>query len=519
MTGREQVLGQFMRALWISFLMFAMTAGAIGSVSFASPMSVDFTVNMSEAVNVSGCPADCPRIAINVGGQTRYAEYSAGTGTSSLTFSYSPTIGDLDLDGVVLVSPVDLNGGTIIDLNGNPMADLTFSLPNTAGVRIDYPSLSMDFLDGESGRYTLNGTAYNSLSAFLSATGGTFARNSSATYFDSTGTLQTAAVNQPRFDHDPITGTKRGLLMEEQRTNLLRHSNGFTQPQWTACVAMPTSTTTTAPDGSSVPVYSFSTTQCLYQDVAVAIGDKLTHSIWIKANKAATIGFRVPGISIFTNQSISVGTSWKRYTISNTASHTVTRFLLDNRSSTGFGVAGLELAFFGAQVEKGGFVTSYIPTAATSATRGADALYMPTGAWYNQSQGSFYNDIAWETVNNSVFPMFFRFDDGTSNNRWNSFYFQDAGEMRVSAFNGGVNQGSSGVSKPFAGSAKIAAAQALNNANVAFDGNIQTLITSWSPPLVTRLEVGGGNQANKWFKELRYYPSRVPDDQLRFLTQ
>ncbi|MCB9963932.1 MAG: hypothetical protein H6857_03200 [Rhodospirillales bacterium] len=168
-------------------------------------ISVPFTVTMSEAVNVTGCPANCPRIAITVDGQTRYAEYSAGTGTSSLTFTYAPTVGDLDLDGVTLTSPIDLNGGTITDLNGNAISPLTYTVPNTSGIKIDYPSLSMDFTNGANGRYTLNGTAYTDLSSFLGATGGSFTRASVGTYFDSTGTLQTAAANTPRFDHDPAT--------------------------------------------------------------------------------------------------------------------------------------------------------------------------------------------------------------------------------------------------------------------------------------------------------------------------
>ena len=52
----------------------------------------------------------------------------------------------------------------------------------------------------------------------------TFARAGSGTYTDSTGVLQTAAANVPRFDHDPITLAPRGLVVEEQRTNLVRFS-------------------------------------------------------------------------------------------------------------------------------------------------------------------------------------------------------------------------------------------------------------------------------------------------------
>ena len=47
-----------------------------------------------------------------------------------------------------------------------------------------------------------------------------FTRASTATYFDATGTLQTAAINAPRWDYDPVTLVLNGLLIEEARTNI-----------------------------------------------------------------------------------------------------------------------------------------------------------------------------------------------------------------------------------------------------------------------------------------------------------
>ncbi len=42
-----------------------------------------------------------------------------------------------------------------------------------------------------------------------------------ASYFDDSGVLRTAAPGAPRFDHDPNTLVTRGLLLEESRTNVL----------------------------------------------------------------------------------------------------------------------------------------------------------------------------------------------------------------------------------------------------------------------------------------------------------
>ena len=291
----DEALQSFLKRFWIASLTLAMTTlFIILSITPAfAATTIPFTINMSESVNVTGTP----RIAVDVGGVTRYATYASGTGTSALTFNYDMIAGDVDLDGVALTSPIDLNGGTLKDLNGNN-ATLTFTVPNTSNVKVNYPSLGMDFTNGTSGRYTLNGTAYTTLPSFLTATGGTFTRNSIGTYFDSTGTLQTATANTPRFDYNPSTLAAKGILIEESRTNLIKQSNAFTTTPWdtSTCGGITNSGgTTTAPDGSTVPIYNFSTTGCIFQDVTVTFGNSITHSIWIKANKSGSLGLRTPG--------------------------------------------------------------------------------------------------------------------------------------------------------------------------------------------------------------------------------
>jgi hypothetical protein len=43
----------------------------------------------------------------------------------------------------------------------------------------------------------------------------TFTRASTAAYYDDKGVLRTAAANTARFDHEPVTGESKGLLIEE----------------------------------------------------------------------------------------------------------------------------------------------------------------------------------------------------------------------------------------------------------------------------------------------------------------
>lgn len=111
-------------------LAFVAAMGLLGGSAHAA--TLDFTLTTSKPATVTGTP----RLAIDVGGVTRYATYAAGSGTTSLTFSYAVQARDFDANGIALVSPLDLNGGSISDSAGNPATSLGFSLPDTSGIRI-----------------------------------------------------------------------------------------------------------------------------------------------------------------------------------------------------------------------------------------------------------------------------------------------------------------------------------------------------------------------------------------------
>lgn len=58
----------------------------------------------------------------------------------------------------------------------------------------------------------------------ISTPDGSFSRASSGTYFDSTGAMQTAGTNTPRFNYNPISLVYEGLMIESASTNLLLNS-------------------------------------------------------------------------------------------------------------------------------------------------------------------------------------------------------------------------------------------------------------------------------------------------------
>lgn len=55
----------------------------------------------------------------------------------------------------------------------------------------------------------------------------TFSRNSIASYVDKYGTIRYAAINEPRFTHDPVSLQSLGILIEESRTNYHNNSTNI----------------------------------------------------------------------------------------------------------------------------------------------------------------------------------------------------------------------------------------------------------------------------------------------------
>lgn len=97
--------------------------------------NLDFTVTFTNPANITGAPS----IPVTIGTTTVQAVLN-GTFTNSLTASFRYTVveGDLDIDGIVVGTDIDLNGGTIIGTNSAIDAILTLNgVASTANVNVD----------------------------------------------------------------------------------------------------------------------------------------------------------------------------------------------------------------------------------------------------------------------------------------------------------------------------------------------------------------------------------------------
>lgn len=101
-------------------------------IHYAAGDTLTFVVNASEAVLVDGTP----RLALDIGGSTVFADYVAGSGTTALVFRYSVQPGLNDADGIT-VSGLQNNGGSLRDATGNAVNLTLNNVGDTSGIRID----------------------------------------------------------------------------------------------------------------------------------------------------------------------------------------------------------------------------------------------------------------------------------------------------------------------------------------------------------------------------------------------
>jgi hypothetical protein len=373
-----------------------------------------------------------------------------------------------------------------------------------------------------------------------------FTRGSSGTFVGSNGLIQPALFNQPRFDHDPVTGVCRGLLIEEGRTNLVTYSEDLALAFTTERASIDPNIAT-APDGAT-------TADKLVEDTTATNNHRLTRqfnlsaipytfSVFAKASERSWIRmtlfdgttsrqvwFNVSAGTIgtqsgATGQIASFGNGWWRCSITATglafvsSQANIALATADNIIAyTGDGTSGIFL--WGAQLEAGSFATSYIPTTTGSLARSADVCNITGGDFnnfYNQSEGTMLtNAFTPASGDRTVLAA----DDNTANEMirlrtegTNPFFKVTDGGSELVAIDAGTVSANT--------SFKLIGAYKLDDFASSINGGAAVTDTSGTIPTVDRMRIGagqGGNTMCGCVASLRYYKKRLPNAKLAQLT-
>ena len=350
-------------------------------------------------------------------------------------------------------------------------------------------------------------------------------------------------TNTPRIEYD-ADGNRKGLLIEEARTNSFVWSEDFTNVAWIKSGVTVTANAIAAPDGNTTADKIEKTTTDTTtpaQTVSTTAGQTWVWSVFVKDDSSAGwLRLRSDNtgsvVNVFVNYKTGVvgvggltagvedfGNGWKRvYAVRTTPNTGVVSFsFCAVNADGGSDPTGESVYFWGAQAEAGSFPTSYIPTAGAAASRAADVASIPTSAFgYNADKGTVVVDFE---VSNYVSGSRRLFSLNTnSQNRVDGLLVSN-GQFQQFVVVGNVGQVSenSGNSITNNEPSKAAAVYALNDFASVLDGGAVQTDTSGTVPSVNTLSIGTSpvnNWTNGYLKSIQYYPRRLTNTQLQELT-
>jgi hypothetical protein len=525
--------------------------GASAGVHAAS-QSPTLIANTSYTISIFAKNVDRDFVGITViGGASNYAsaEFDISTGTVNRT-NESGTGWSVSSTSIVETSA------------GSGWYRCVMTL--TTGTTVTGPLARIYLSDGTSTFDNRGQPEYTGTSKTVLAWGAQLEQRSSVTAYTPTTTqpitnyiptLLTATDNVARFDHNPTTGESLGLLVEEQRTNLVLRSEEFSDAAWSKLDSSVVADTIVAPNGTltgdALVENTATAAHQLFTNFSFVSGTTYTFSGYAKSNGrnfrmtfgssaftvgqivnfdlsagTGTVNFGTPTFSI-----TPVGNGWYRCTITATATVTTSSAVAfvtlsgTSASYTGNGYSGIYI--WGAQLEAGAFPTSYIPTVASQVTRSADAASM-TGAnfssWFRADEGTVYWDASFAAIAPST--SMYAISDNTFNNRLVGTFTNSGGSgVSFEAITNGVSQaGVPSSITPIANTQyKVAGAYKTDDIAASRNGGAVGTDTSAIIPAVDRIYIGAnangaGGRAASHIRKFAYYPKRLTNAQLQSLT-
>jgi hypothetical protein len=360
----------------------------------------------------------------------------------------------------------------------------------------------------------------------------TFSRSQSgkeATYVGSDGLIKYAGADEARFDYNPTTGESLGLLIEESRTNYFLNSDSNNPSKWNAYPGVTiTTSTTTAPDGSSNAIRIQATTSGQYAERTWVAPTTNTYSgsIYIRSrtgtDQSVRIDFSGAGTTV---QTVPSSGDWVRLrdTHGSTANAGGRYFYIQSLIGE-----TLDVDVWGEQIELGSFPTSYIPTSGSTVTRNADEASI-TGTnfsgWYNQSEGTVFANCSF--LGFTTLPIVWSLKDNLNNsNDLIAVFAKTSGQIRYVSNDTSVTQWSKDMVGSVALNTPVKTASAYKINDIAFSVDGASILTDAAATITTaidRLHLGyvytGTQQLTGHISRLTYWPKRLSDIELQQLTK
>ena len=366
----------------------------------------------------------------------------------------------------------------------------------------------------------------------------TFTRASVATITDIDGMLREVGADVPRLVEYDGAGGALGLLIEEQRTNLLKYSEKMDESVYRKVNVDVTPNAAISPnnatEGDKLVADNSDDFHWFYQNVTVVSGTEHTFSIFVKAGAVTEVSIRLQALSgsadIVYLYDLALGTGngyiesfpngWYRLSGSFTPDTTSGRFyIFISGAQAAYEGNGASLYIWGAQVEEGSFPTSYIPTAGAQVTRAVDDCVRTLGDEFNANEGALYVEFKVLAIPASTGSVV-GFNDGTTSNRVLEIGLSTFGPLQF------VTSGfSANVDFPYivGQTYKAAISFNANTMNLALDGVSRSESGTLAATGINQMEIGilessSDRQQNIIVKELQYFPFSKTEAELITLT-
>jgi hypothetical protein len=359
--------------------------------------------------------------------------------------------------------------------------------------------------------------------------------------------LQTAATDVPRFDHDPTTGESLGLLVEEQRTNLLIRSEELDDAAWTKGGSTISANATVAPTGATIADKiaednSNSSHRIISTAPSWAASTAYTYSFYAKAGErtqaygligTTAVASRllvifdlltgVPTTSSGSPTAISmvnVGNGWYRCFITFTSSASPSGSVLAgiwNTAEIYTGTTGSGLFFWGADLQAGASPTGYIPTTTAAVTRSASLADLISSAIANNIRTLYLEFRSPASGTRGVASL----NDNTANER--ASVLASGTGPRLVVVDGGVEQANvNGGTVTANQRTRVAVRINANDFAISINGGAVVTDTSGTLPTVDRLMLGrtqAGEYLNGTLARVTGWTQLLPDSTMQFLAQ